>query len=227
MKHPAPAQIALFSGGDLGRWECWRIARHVAHCTPCRSEVQTLRDARSQLRELANDADGLPPGLNSDRLAEEMTGNIRVGLAAGEAIALFDKPKRTKSGLGSPLHWPRLTNAALVALGAAVIFAVAFWTSLPPEQADHLLTSLKRIRTERIGTLVHFAPANANSASEDVVLEASSSGIQVRENGRAMSLIPHSDGATVSVDMQGSAGVRYVDADTGQVTTNKVYYAEQ
>jgi len=27
--------------------------------------------------------------------------------------------------------------------------------------------------------------------------------------------------------MHGSAGVRYVDADTGQVTTNKVYYAEQ
>jgi len=26
--------------------------------------------------------------------------------------------------------------------------------------------------------------------------------------------------------LQGSAGVRYVDADTGQVTTNKVYYAE-
>ena len=38
---------------------------------------------------------------------------------------------------------------------------------------------------------------------------------------------PHSDGATVSVSMQGSAGVRFVDADTGQVTTNKVYYAEQ
>jgi hypothetical protein len=27
--------------------------------------------------------------------------------------------------------------------------------------------------------------------------------------------------------MPGSAGVRFVDADTGQVTTNKVYYAEQ
>ena len=38
---------------------------------------------------------------------------------------------------------------------------------------------------------------------------------------------PHSDGATVSVSMHGSAGVRFVDADTGQVTTNKVYYAEQ
>ena len=38
---------------------------------------------------------------------------------------------------------------------------------------------------------------------------------------------PHSDAVTVSVSMQGSVGVRYVDADTGQVTTNKVYDAEQ
>jgi hypothetical protein len=42
-----------------------------------------------------------------------------------------------------------------------------------------------------------------------------------------MSLIPHSDGATVSVSIDGSAGVRFVDADTGQVTTNQVYYAQQ
>jgi hypothetical protein len=138
-------------------------------------------------------------------------------LAAGEAIARFDKPLRMKPRLG----W----NAALLAVGAAVIFGVAFWTSLPPQQAEHLLTSLQRIRTERIGTLVHSAAPGIRP--EEVVLEASSSSIQVRENGRAMSLMPHSDGATVSVSMHGSAGVRFVDADTGQVTTNKVYYAEQ
>ena len=31
---------------------------------------------------------------------------------------------------------------------------------------------------------------------------------------------------SVSVSMQGSAGARYVDPDTGQVTINKVYYAQ-
>ncbi len=227
MKHPAPAQIALFSGGDLGRWERWRIARHVARCVGCRQEVQTLRAASSQLRELSDDTTGLPAelsnALNWNRLAQEMTGNIRVGLAAGEAIALFDRPQRSKPRL----HW----NAALVILGATVIFAIAFWTSLPPQQAEHLLTSLERIRAERIGTLVHSAasaPLGVPAAApEDVILEASSSAIQVRENGRAMSLLSHSDGTTVSVNMHGSAGVRFVDADTGQVTTNKVYYAEQ
>jgi hypothetical protein len=219
MRHPVPAQIALFAGGDLGRWERWRIARHFAHCSECRHEVQALRDSASQLRELTGQMADLPNGLNWNRLAEEMRGNIRVGLAAGEAIALFDKPLRSKPRLG----W----NAALVVLGACVIFAIAFWTSLPPRQAEHLMAALERIRTARIGTLVHSATATTGVSPQEVVLEASSSSIQVRENGRAMSLIPHSDGATVSVSMHGSAGVRFVDADTGQVTTNKVYYAEQ
>jgi hypothetical protein len=223
VRHPVQTQIVLFAGGDLGRWERWHVRRHVAHCVECQDEVQALRDASSQLRNLAAAMPDFPNGFNWNRLAQEMTGNIRVGLAAGEAIARFDKPARLKDRLGRP----RLTNAALLVLGATVIFAVAFWSSLPPQQAQHLLASLKRIRTERIGHLVHPAAAPAVAAREDVVLEASSSGIQVRENGRAMSLIPHSDGATVSVSMHGSAGVRFVDADTGQVTTNKVYYAEQ
>jgi hypothetical protein len=220
MKHPAQAQIALFAGGDLGRWERWRIARHVAHCAECRQEFQALRASAIDLRQLSDAMAELPNGLNWNRLADEMTGNVRVGLAAGEAIALFDKPLRMR---------PRLlgSKAALVVLGATVIFGVAFWTSLPPQQAERLLASLQRIRVERIGVFMHSASAAAAADPENVILEASSSSIQVRENGRAMSLIPHSDGATVSVSMHGSAGVRFVDADTGQVTTNKVYYAEQ
>ena len=221
MKHPVPAQLALFSGGDLSRWDRLRVARHIARCAGCRHELELLSDAAGQFRKLAQEALDLPTGLNWNRLAEEMTGNIRVGLAAGEAIASFDPPLRRRPHLG----WPRFANATLVIVGAMVIFGVAFWTSLPPQQAEHLLTSLNRIRTERIGTLVRSAGGSV--APDDVVLEASSSSIQVRENGRALSLISHSDGATVSVSMHGSAGVRFVDADTGQVTTNKVYYAEQ
>lgn len=226
MKHPAPEQLALFSGGDLGRWERWRIARHSARCPDCRGEIQALGEASGQLRQLASESPVFPNAFNWDRLAEEMTGNIRVGLDAGQAIARFDKPLHAPSRLRR-LH---INHAALVAAGAVLIFAVAFWTSLPPQQADHLLASLHRIRTERIGAWIHSAPASGaheRTAPQDVVIEASSSGIQVRENGRALSLIPRADGATVSVDMHGSAGVRYVDADTGQVTTTKVYYAQQ
>ena len=99
MRHPALAHIALFAGGDLAGWKRWRVSRHVAHCQECRDEVQGLRDAATQLRELADDMPELPNGLNWSRLAAEMTGNIRVGLAAGEAIALFDKPLRGRRRL--------------------------------------------------------------------------------------------------------------------------------
>src|SRR3984957_18182469 len=116
----------------------------------------------------------LPNALNWNRLADEMTGNIRVGLAAGEAIALFDKPLRLKPRLG----W----NAALLVLGATVIFGIAFWTSLPPQQAQHLMASLERIRAERIGNFIHSGAATAGVSPEEVILEASSSSIQVREN---------------------------------------------
>jgi len=50
----------------------------------------------------------------------------------------------------------------------------------------------------------------------------------VRENGGSLALLhPRSDGLTISVNMQGSAGARYIDSDTGQVTINRVYYAQQ
>lgn len=215
MKHPDQIRLALFAGGDLGFWERWRVRQHVSGCGPCSGEVEALRQASSQARELAAE---LPEDLNWSQLAQEMTGNIRVGLAAGEAIARFDRPVAVRP---RRLGW----NAALAIACAFAVFAAAFWINLPQPQADHLLSALRRIRTERLGTMVRPAAA---TAGEDVVLEASASAIEVKENGRAMSLMhPHSDGVTVSVSLQGSAGVRYVDAETGQVTTNKVYYAEQ
>jgi hypothetical protein len=213
MKHPSEIQLALFAGGDLaGYWERWRVARHVAQCSGCQAEMKSLRDASEQVRNVAAE---LPKDLNWNRLAAEITGNIRVGLAAGEAIAKFDKPTARPLRLG----W----NAAVVLSCATAVFLVAFWISLPQPQAEHLTAALKRIRAERIGSVVRTPAAS----QDDVVLEATSSSIEVKENGRTMSLThPHSDGATVSVSLQGSAGVRYVDADSGQVTTNKVYYAE-
>ena len=218
MKHPSEIQLALFAGGDLGGLDRWSVGRHVSRCDGCQSEVKQLQSASSDVRAMAAD---LPKHVNWDRLAGDMTGNIRVGLAAGKAIAAFDKPREART--------PRLAwNAAMVLAGATVVFGLGFWINLPQPQADHLWTALKRIRTERIGRTVHSATPVIAAAQDGVVLETSSSSIQVKENGRAMSWVrPQSEGVTVSVSLRGSAAVRYVDADTGQVTTNKVYYAEQ
>jgi hypothetical protein len=216
MRHPSEVQLALWAGGDLPRLDGWLVRRHVARCSECETEVRSLRGTGDQLKELASE---LPQDLNWSRLAQEMTGNIGVGLAAGKAIAAFDRPLRSRPArLG--------LNAVLVLGCATAVFVVAFSLSLPRSEAQHLLNALNRIRVERIGKLVQHSGAGAG-LGEGVVLEASSSAIEVKENDRAMSLMhPNSDGATVSVNLQGSAGVRFVDADTGQVTTNKVYYGE-
>jgi len=214
MKHPSETQLALLAGGELSLWERWQVRRHVSGCAECEAALEALRIASSELRELAAE---LPKDLNWNRLAEEMTGNIRVGLAAGQAIAGFDKP--------AAVSRPRLAwNAGTVLACASVLFVCAFWANLPRPQAQHLAQALKRIAVHGVG----YGSVPAALRQEDVVLEASSTGIEVKENGGTLSLMhPRSDGATVSVSMQGSAGVRFVDSDTGQVTTNKVYYAEQ
>src|ERR1035441_4668430 len=215
MKHANQVQLALLAGGELGLLDRRRIGRHAAGCAGWAGGGEGLGAAREQVREVTAE---LPENLNWNQLAEEMTANVRVGLAAGEAIARFDKP----SLVGRPRHlgW----NAAMVVACATVVFGAAFWINLPRPQMDHLLSALKRVRTERIGKLVQHPAV----ATEDVMLEASSLSLDLSQNGRTLSLMhPHSDAVTVSVSMRGSMGVRYVDADTGQVTTNKVYDAEQ
>jgi len=217
MTHPSEADLALLSGGDLGYWQAWLVRRHVGHCDQCKAALHAFEKTREGVRELAAE---MPKDVNWNRLAVEMTGNIRVGLAAGQAIARFDRafapPKSHRLG------W----HAALVLAASFVIVAIAFSIGMPRQQSDHLISALRGIRLNRIGTLVkgHALPVS----SDDIVLEASHSSIQVSENGGALSLMhPHSDGLTVSINMQGSAGVRFVDADTGQVLINRVYDAHQ
>jgi anti-sigma factor ChrR (cupin superfamily) len=74
MRHPDEFQLALFAGGDLGLWDRWQVGRHVSRCSTCESEVAALRASSEKVREALPD---LPKDLNWNRLAEEMTGNIR------------------------------------------------------------------------------------------------------------------------------------------------------
>lgn len=215
--HPTEVQLALYSGRDLSFFEQRRVGRHVAKCADCRAAVSLYEIGDASVRELAAE---LPEDLNWGRLSQEMTGNIRVGLAAGECIAGFEKsfrPARPR------FFWH---TASIIGCASVIVFA-ALWLNLPEVQKDHLagsLTKMGSVRWERIGSGVR---GTNTAAADSVILEASPSAIQVKSNGQALSLMhPHSDGGTVSVNMQDSAGVRYVDADTGQVTINRVYYAQ-
>ncbi|MBV8820484.1 MAG: hypothetical protein JO022_19145 [Acidobacteriaceae bacterium] len=212
--HPSESQLALYSGHDLGFWEQRRIGKHVDSCQQCRQTILHFQTGTDELRDLASD---MPADLNWARLSQEMTGNIRVGLAAGECIEGFERSLR-------PARPKLLWHTASVLGVATVVMVAAMWLNMPEPQREHLVSSLTSIRWSRIGSPVRSQPALA--VQDSVVLEASPLAIEVKSNGRALSLMhPRSDGATVSINMD-SAGVRYVDAETGQVTTNKVYYAE-
>lgn len=210
MRHPDEIQLALYAGDDLDAWKRWRVGRHVLRCTVCSEAVAELKAARERIRDLAAET---PDGLNWARLSDEMTGNIRVGLAAGECIAGFEKSPRAKSGLAA--------HAGLVLAGATVVAMTALWVQLPRQETDQLIHALKGIRFERIGKVLRSAPLRGS----EVVLEASPGSIGIKENGGALTLL-HPQGSSISVNLQGSAGVRFVDADTDQVTTNRVYYAQ-
>jgi len=211
--HPDETKLALYAGNDLGFWEQRRVRGHVSSCPRCREEVHALQVTSDALREAAAQ---LPANLNWTRLAQEMTGNIRVGLAAGECIEGFGKAARSSK--------PRLIwHTAMVLACATVVVLTTLWLNMPKQEMNHLVGALGQIRWERVGTTFRSPVVNQDA----VVLEANPSSIEVKSNGNALSLMhPRSEGPTVSVNLQDSAGVRYVDADTGQVTINKVYYAQ-
>jgi hypothetical protein len=210
--HPTETDLALYAGDDLSGWRRWRIRRHLSACSHCRVEVQSHRDGLAVIHGAART--DVPGYVNWQRLSQEMTGNIRVGLAAGECIAGFEKNIR-------PMRPRLLWHTALVFAAVSVVSLAALSINLSTQERDGLFANLSRIRWDRIGRPVPPAPLPLDA----VVLEAGPERIDVKANGRELSLM-HSGEGTVSINMQDSAGVRYVDADSGQVTTNRVYYAQ-
>jgi hypothetical protein len=205
LKHPGEIELALFAGGDLGFRERWRIRKHVRVCQDCRNEVEALKLASAVVRDVA---DEMPEGVNWTRLSQEMTGNIRVGFAAGECVGPV--PSERPQGLG----W----HAAAVIAAAFVIVLGAMWLNMPRDEWKH-----SRL-TGPTQTAAVMRPLNL---PDGVVLEASPASIGVKSNGGTMSLLTsRSEGVAVSVSMQGSADAQFVDSDTGQVTINRVYYAQ-
>jgi hypothetical protein len=196
--HPFDTDLALYSSGDLHGWERIKTAVHVHGCERCTGSVAAFRKDQKQL---ADSAGALPPGINWDRLAADMSANIRVGLAAGECVAPLARDRKQSS-------WNWKPAAAFAAL--ALVFGAAWWLNMPASGTATLSKSF-------------FGPSRTMEDRGPVV-EASSEGIQSRENGSVLGM---STGETqpvaTSVSFGGSASARFVDDATGQVSITTVY----
>ncbi len=136
------------------------------------------------------------PEVPWNRLAAEMKANIRLGLEAGECVRSGDVPLRDN---------PWFTGArAAVALASIAALLV---------------------------TGVMLTTPQVTVSAQDTVVQAMDGGIQVRHGGQAMRLMNPDDlgpnqRVMYSTDAQGSMRARYVDPDTGNVTINRVGYAD-
>ena len=208
MRHPDEARLALYAGGDLGFFDRVLVRGHLRSCAQCRSAVEGYLHAGKALRAECAE---LPEGLDWDRLAAEMTGNIRVGLAAGECVA--ESHVRERRVLWKP---------ALALLGVSVVMVSAWWLNFPEPQRENLSRGVQKIWKPGVRTAAAVATADTG-----VYLEVDRAGIQFRENGSAMTLkrpssVSDTVPVVVTVNTQGSMRARYIDADTGQVTINNV-----
>lgn len=134
------------------------------------------------------------PEVPWNRLAAEMKANIRLGLEAGECVRAAE---------------PRLGETRFFT-GARAAVALASVVAL-------LVTGLMLER-----------PAPLTTADEGLVFQATPDGIQVRKGGQALRLmnpgqLDPAQPVMYSPDAQGSMRARYVDPQTGYVTTNSVY----
>ena len=200
MRHPDERHIALYAGGDAGWVERILTGWHVTHCGSCASLVEKYRRDRQALRhEMAE----LPADLDWNRLAAEMTANIRVGLEAGECVS--ERPSRA-----SRISW----RPAFAGAGLALVLLGAWYLNFPAQDRAMLGGGIARLWNGRQPTAVDAG----------VSLENTRAGIQVSENGSAMTLMnPGTQPAVVVVSTRGSLRARYVDDDTGQVTITNVY----
>jgi hypothetical protein len=72
----------------------------------------------------------------------------------------------------------------------------------------------------------HVEQARAVPAAVErgMVMQATSTGVELQENGRALTVLHRSsEPVALSVNTNGSVRARYVDEDTGQMTITNVY----
>ncbi len=185
--HLAEADLALFVSGDVSMWKYAAVCLHIARCEACRARVEVYREGRQSLKQAAGE---MPAGVNWDRLAAEMTANIRVGLAAGECVA----PRRRK-----PVAFTGWKPAAIAA-GLIGVVSAAWWLNLPSSDTDSLARVMK--------TLVSGGrPAGPILENRGTVAQVSPEGVELKQNGFPMPApqVPSAPSAAVTARSTNSA----------------------
>jgi hypothetical protein len=206
MTHPLQSDLALYSTDDLPLWR-WPIVRlHLAGCDGCRSWVAAFDSDRESIRRLAAQ---MPVGVNWDRLAAEMSANVRVGLEAGECVASRVQKPTLSTG------W----RVAAASAGVAILLVSAWWLNMPRADSvalGHAMQTLAQKGPWHLGEL--------DLEDRGPTVEVSASGIQLQQNGGTLGMSQgHERPVNVTLSVQGSARARYIDADTGQITITGVY----
>lgn len=136
--HPSDAKLALFAGGDLDWLERWTIRRHVGRCERCTGEVDAYLAARAGLERQTQ---SLPPGLQWERLAAEMTANIHLGIEAGECVAAG----------GVRLRPERIGWRAVAVMAGMTGVLLTAWLWNPAERRDPAVQAAAELRTTAAG----------------------------------------------------------------------------
>lgn len=188
-KHLSEDILALYAGGDLDLFEHVRGSLHVRGCGQCGQRVENYRSIR---RDLASVREKHADPLGDwDRLADEMTANIRLGISMAECVGSA-REERAPSWFAQP--------AVLAVSGATLLFLGAFALNMPIAQIWNRI--------------------NVRDQS-GLVLESSAAGIEMRRDGRAIISVHPADrrpSHIVAANLDGSMSAGYVDDETGQVT---------
>jgi len=195
VKHPSIQSLALYSGGELPFWTKWTMQRHVRGCAQCQHEVALFRESTESV--LA-ETDEMPAGVQWERLAGEMRANIRLGIEASDAISAYGPI--VESGPSQGMSW----RMAALATGFVLLLSIGYWLNAA-KKSEHLA---------------------AMRGPEPVIVEASEQGVGMSDGTKGLVLQgPKTNhrAAFVTVSTVGSAGVQYVDEETGQITVNHVY----
>lgn len=105
-RHPSETSLALYAGGELGRFGKWRVERHLPGCADCRKSVCEFSALRAEVA-----SSSALPDIEWNFLAAEIKANVRLGLEAGACI----EPRPAARMAFSPRVFAACASLALLA----------------------------------------------------------------------------------------------------------------